>query len=191
MIGSLLRIGIAALSSCDMLFSRPAMANDWPSRSSTSVSARRVSQRRDAEALEGDAVVEVERADFGLHLQADHVAGDRRLEGQPDAELLELDRDRVRSCPGRPGSGTRRRRGSSPPGRCRRSGSARRGSGSSPSARAPSGRAPMPSRLSKKNRFRKSLNTVPAGCRRRRSPAPANCCVVDPAGEVAARARRA
>ena len=43
MIGSLLRIGMAALSSCDTLFSSPAMANDWPSRSSTSVSARRVS----------------------------------------------------------------------------------------------------------------------------------------------------
>ena len=42
MIGSLLRIGIAASSSCDMLSSRPAIANDWPSRSSTSVSARRV-----------------------------------------------------------------------------------------------------------------------------------------------------
>ena len=42
MIGSLLRIGMAALSSCVTLFSRPAMANDWPSRSSTSVSARRV-----------------------------------------------------------------------------------------------------------------------------------------------------
>ena len=42
MIGSLLRIGIAALSSCDTLSSSPAMANDWPSRSSTSVSARRV-----------------------------------------------------------------------------------------------------------------------------------------------------
>ena len=42
MIGSLLRIGIAAVSSCLMLSSRPAIANDCPSRSSTSVSARRV-----------------------------------------------------------------------------------------------------------------------------------------------------
>ena len=42
MIGSLLRIGIAAASSCDTLSSKPAIANDCPSRSSTSVSARRV-----------------------------------------------------------------------------------------------------------------------------------------------------
>ena len=42
MIGSLLRIGIACRSVCEMLSSRPAIANDWPSRSSTSVSARRV-----------------------------------------------------------------------------------------------------------------------------------------------------
>ena len=42
MIGSLLRSGIAAASFCEMLFIRPAIANVCPSRSSTSVSARRV-----------------------------------------------------------------------------------------------------------------------------------------------------
>ena len=42
MIGIALRNGIADASVCEMLSSRPAMANDWPSRSSTSVSARRV-----------------------------------------------------------------------------------------------------------------------------------------------------
>ena len=42
MIGILLRNGTLAPSFCVMLFSRPAMANDCPSRSSTSVSARRV-----------------------------------------------------------------------------------------------------------------------------------------------------
>src|SRR5262249_43915246 len=41
-IGSLLRIGIAAPSVWRTLSRRPAIANDWPSRSSTSVSARRV-----------------------------------------------------------------------------------------------------------------------------------------------------
>ena len=74
------------------------MANDCPSRSSTSVSARRVDQRRNPEALERDAVGEVERADFGPDLEADHVAGDGRREVQPDAELLEHDGDRARDA---------------------------------------------------------------------------------------------
>ena len=65
------------------------MANDWPSRSSTSVSARRVGERGNAEALEQDAVVEVERADLGPHVQADQIAGNGRREVQPDAEFLE------------------------------------------------------------------------------------------------------
>jgi hypothetical protein len=42
MIGSLPRIGIAAASSCEALSSSPAIANDCPSRNSTSVSARLV-----------------------------------------------------------------------------------------------------------------------------------------------------
>ena len=41
MIGTLAMYGIASRLSCDRLFSSPAMANDCPSRSSTSVSARR------------------------------------------------------------------------------------------------------------------------------------------------------
>jgi len=41
MIGSALRIGISWPLTCEMLFNRPAIANDCPSRSSTSVSARR------------------------------------------------------------------------------------------------------------------------------------------------------
>ena len=66
MIGSRLSSGIACRSVCDRLFSRPAMANDWPSRSSTSVSARRVISAGNAEAGEDDAVGEVERAHLGL-----------------------------------------------------------------------------------------------------------------------------
>ena len=42
----------------------------------------------------------------------------------------------------------------------------------------------MPCLRSKKNRFRKSLKTSPSGLARRRSPAPANCCVVDRASTV-------
>src|SRR5687767_2351016 len=50
--------------------------------------------RRDAESLEHDAVVEVERADFRTDMQPDEVAGNRRFEIQPDAKLLEQDRNR-------------------------------------------------------------------------------------------------
>ena len=92
MIGSLLRIGIAALSSCERLSSRPAIANDCPSRSSTSVSARARRERRNPEAAQAHAVREVERADFGLDLQPDGVSRDRRREVQSDAEFLEQDR---------------------------------------------------------------------------------------------------
>ena len=148
------------------------MANDWPSRSSTSVSARRVVSAGMRKPCERDAVVEVERADLGLHLQPDDVAGDRRPEVQPDAELLEHDRHRCRSRPARSGPGTRRRRGSSPPGRCRRSGSARPGSGSSRFDSSALSTPPMPCLRSKKNRFRKSLNTSPSAspsCRRSRA----------------------
>src|SRR6185295_14572884 len=42
MIGRRLKIGTSAEDSCVRLSSRPAITNDWPSRSSTSVSARRV-----------------------------------------------------------------------------------------------------------------------------------------------------
>ncbi len=80
-------------SVCEMLFSSPAMANDWPSRSSTSVSARRVWQRRHAEAVELTPLGKSSELTSGLHLQTDDVAGDRRREVQPDAELLVKDRD--------------------------------------------------------------------------------------------------
>ena len=71
MIGSLLRNGIAAASSCDRLLSSPAIANDWPSRSSTSVSARRVISAGIRKPPRRDAVGEIERADFRPHLQPD------------------------------------------------------------------------------------------------------------------------
>ena len=72
-------------------------------------------------------VVAIDVADLGEQLEVDQIVAEHgRREGKADAERLELDRDRRRRCPARPGSGTRRRRGSS---RCRpraRSGSARR-----------------------------------------------------------------
>src|SRR5438876_5989623 len=46
-------------------------------------------QRGDAETLQQDAVVEVERADLGPNVEADEIARDGRLEIQADAELLE------------------------------------------------------------------------------------------------------
>ena len=111
MIGSLPRIGIAALS---VLRDVVQQAGD---RERLAVAQLDVGlgaprdQRRNPEALERDAVVEVERADFRLHLQPDHVAGNRRLEVQPDTELLELDRS---PCPVPPWTtGT----GNSPPAR--------------------------------------------------------------------------
>ena len=67
------------------------MANDWPSRSSTSVSARRVFSAGMRKPGEHDAVVEVERAHLGPQLEADDVAGNRRREVQPHAEFLVLD----------------------------------------------------------------------------------------------------
>ena len=75
-----------------MLSSRPAIANDWPSRSSTSVSARRVVS---AGMRKPDSVMPLLKSSVltsGLTLQPDHVAGDRRRERQPDAELLALHR---------------------------------------------------------------------------------------------------
>ena len=44
--------------------------------------------------MQENAIVEVERADFGPHVQANEIARDRRLEIQADTELLENDRDR-------------------------------------------------------------------------------------------------
>ena len=56
-------------------------------------------QRRNPEALQLDAVGEIERADLGTDLQVDAIAVDRRREVQPDAELLELDGDGVAAAP--------------------------------------------------------------------------------------------
>ena len=91
MIGSLLRIGIA-----DLVFLRQIVEQPG-NRERLAVAqldvglgpARR--ERRNPETTQADAVGEVERADFGLDLEPDRVAGDRRLEVQSDAELLELD----------------------------------------------------------------------------------------------------
>ena len=98
-------------------------------------------QCRNPEALEQDAVVEVERADLGPHPQLDQVAGNSRREVQPHAEFPELDRDGADAA-SRRARGIRRRQGSSPPGRCRPADSVRPGSGSSPSAAGPGSRCP-------------------------------------------------
>src|SRR5262245_32852387 len=50
-------------------------------------------QRRNPEAFEDDAVVEVERADLRPYPQLDQVACDGRREVQPHTEFAELDRD--------------------------------------------------------------------------------------------------
>ena len=88
MIGSLLRSGIAALVVLRDVVEQPG------DRKRLAVAqldvgfgaARR--QRRNPETRQRDAVGEIERAHFGPDLQPDHVAGDRRREGQADAELL-------------------------------------------------------------------------------------------------------
>ena len=74
----------------------------------------------------------IDLAHLRLDLQVDHaVAEHGRREGEADAEFLELDRDRA-EVRRRPGSGTRRPRGSSryrpraPPGSARRGGARRR-----------------------------------------------------------------
>ena len=87
--------GIFRIDWVSVLFIRPAMAKVWPSRSSTSVSVRRVDSAGTRKPSSVDGVVEVERAHFGLDLQMDQVAAEHgRREVQPDAELLEHDRDR-------------------------------------------------------------------------------------------------
>ena len=77
MIGIWLRIGTAAASSCVRLSSSPAIANDWPSRSSTLVSARRV----DSAGMRNPcSVMPLPKSSVltSAHLQPDDVAGDRR-----------------------------------------------------------------------------------------------------------------
>ncbi len=91
MIGSELSIGIAWRSVCDRLFISPAIANDWPSRSSTSVSARRVFSAGMRKPERMTPLLKSSELTSGLQLEANHVAGDRRPERQADAELLVLD----------------------------------------------------------------------------------------------------
>ena len=74
------------------LLIRPAIANVWPSSSSTSVSVRRVLSAGIRNPLQQDAVGEVERADLGPHLEVHAIAVDHRREVQADAELLVLNR---------------------------------------------------------------------------------------------------
>ena len=92
-------------------------------------------QRRNAEPLERDAVVEIELAHFGADLQPDQIAGNRRREVETDAELLELDRDLTQRRDDRNGELAAGKEAGFLC-RCRRSGSARPGSGSGRSASA-------------------------------------------------------
>ena len=134
MIGKLLRIGMAAPSSCEMLLSRPAIANDWPSRSSTSVSARRVvsaGMRNPESVMPLAKSSELTSGRTFSRMTSPAIVG-VKFRRMPNS--LNSDGHRARSRPARPAPETHRRRGSSPPGRCRQSGSARRGSGTRPSA---------------------------------------------------------
>ena len=89
-----------------LLLSRPAMANVWPSLSSSSVSVRRVESAGIRKPLRTTRVAEVERADFRAHLQLHAIAVDDRREVEADAEFLELHGDRhVRARPLRDGHG--------------------------------------------------------------------------------------
>ena len=88
--------GIFDIVLVSVLFSRPAMANVWPSRSSTSVSVRRVVSAGIRKPSSVIALAKSSALTSGLHLEVDQVAAEhRRREVQPDAELLEHDRDRV------------------------------------------------------------------------------------------------
>ena len=95
MIGSLLRIGIAAPSSCDDVVEQPGNRERLPvAQFDVGFGASR-RQRRNPEAGERDAVGEIQRADFRPDLEPDHVTGDGRREVQTDAEFLEDNRDGV------------------------------------------------------------------------------------------------
>ena len=96
MIGSALRIGISCPFGCDMLFSRPAIANDWPSRSSTSVSARRVVSAGIRKPEIVTPLLKSSALTSGLtcsRITSPAIVG---LKFKPDAELLEDDRHRAR-----------------------------------------------------------------------------------------------
>ena len=95
MIGIWLRIGIAATSFCDSLSIRPAMAKDCPSRSSTSVSARRVvsaGMRKPCSRMPLLKSSELTSGRTCRRIRSPAIVG---LNVQPHAELLELDRDGV------------------------------------------------------------------------------------------------
>ena len=92
MIGIELRNGTFAVSFCPMLLSSPAMANDCPSRSSTSVDARRVMS---AGIRKPDSVMPLLKSSAltsGLTFNRITISGDGRRERKPDSEFLELDR---------------------------------------------------------------------------------------------------
>ena len=96
MIGSLLRIGIAGRVVLADVVEQAGDRERLPVAQLDIRFGAPRRERRDPEALERDAVGEVERADLRPDLQSNHVAGNRRLEVQPDAELLEDDRHGVR-----------------------------------------------------------------------------------------------
>ena len=74
--------------------SRPAIAKDWPSRSSITVSVRRVEMPGTPNSAVA-ANVSSDLADLGHQLEIDQVLGhDGRGERQADAKRLELDGDR-------------------------------------------------------------------------------------------------
>ena len=77
-----------------LLSSKPARANDCPSRSSTPVFARRVRRAGINKAVEPDAVREIDRRNFGLEFEPDVIfIDDRRLEVQTHAIFFEHDGD--------------------------------------------------------------------------------------------------
>ena len=89
MIGRLLRIGIAALILLGDVVQEAGDGERLPIPQFDIGFRTARGQRRNAEAAQGDAVREIERADLWSNFQPNHVASNRRLEAQPDAELLE------------------------------------------------------------------------------------------------------
>ena len=81
------------------------MANDCPSRSSTSVSARRVVSAGIRNPSSVMPLAKSSALTSGRTFRRITIAGNRRLEVQPDAELLEDDGDRAASSPWAIGTG--------------------------------------------------------------------------------------
>ena len=79
MIGSLLRIGIAGRVVLPDVVEQPRNGERLAVAQLDVRLGPARGQRRDAEALERDAVGEIQRADFRAHLQANDVAGNRRV----------------------------------------------------------------------------------------------------------------